>query len=318
MLPVPGRLLFPRGGTYPHINHPKGNPMKKTFLRIALLSLSWGFLFTACTKDDQPVQPQEPQTEEIAVSDNTTGLSESDEVVAIVEDALNRGGAAMRVSAEQETYQSAYGAVITVQKNGDGTGNITIDFGAGTTGRDGRTRKGNIFIAYSGSYRAHNSRQVITFGNYYVNDHRVEGQKTLLTTIDNSNGSYPVFVTNIKVESGKITWKDGKTTEWSGDRIRKYDYKNTLADPNDDLVTITGTAVGKSRNGIGFTAATTAPLVIKMSCAVSQQSWLPLEGVLEVTPEAGAKRTVNYGSGTCDQTFTVSANGRSWDITLRQ
>jgi len=292
--------------------------MKKTFLRIALLSLPWGFLFTACTKDDQDVQPQEPQTEEIAVNDNTTGLSESDEVVAIVEDALDRGGAAMRVSAEQETYVSAYGATITVQKNGDGTGNITVDFGAGTTGRDGRTRKGKIFIAYTGSYRTHNSRQVVTFGNYYVNDNQVEGQKTLLTTIDNSTGSYPIFVSQIEVASGKITWKDGKTTEWSGERTRKYDYKNTLTDFNDDVVTITGTAVGKGRNGIGFTAATTAPLVVKISCALSQKSWLPLAGVLEVTPEAGTRRTVSYGSGDCDRTFSVTANGRTWNITLRQ
>jgi hypothetical protein len=290
--------------------------MKKTFLRIALLTLSWGFLFTACdNKDEQEVQPQ---TEEVAVGDNASGLNESDEVVAISEDALNRGGAAMRVSAEQETYESAYGAIITVQKNGDGTGNITIDFGTGTTGRDGRTRKGKILIAYTGGYRAHNSQQVVTFDNYYVNDHKVEGKKTLITTLDNSNGTYPIFVTRINVENGKITWKDGKTTEWSGERTRKYDYKNTLADPNDDLLTITGSSVGKSRNGIAFTAATVAPLVVKMSCAISQKSWLPLEGALEVTPEAGAKRTVNYGSGTCDQTFTVSVNGKSWDITLRQ
>jgi hypothetical protein len=290
--------------------------MKKTFLRIAVLGLAGGFLFTACTKEEDGVQPQ-TQTEEVAVGDNATGLSESDEVVAIAEDAMNRGGAAMRVSAEQETYESAYGALITVQKNGDGTGNITIDFGTGTAGRDGRTRKGKIFIAYAGNYRTHNSRQVVTFGNYYVNDHQVEGQKTLVTTLDNSNGAYPVFVTNIKVESGKITWKDGKTTEWSGERTRKYDYKNTLLDPNDDLVTITGTTVGKSRNGVGFTAATTAPLVVKIACALSQKSWLPQEGALEITPEAGAKRTVSYGSGTCDQTITVSANGKSWDITLR-
>jgi hypothetical protein len=290
--------------------------MRKPFLRIALLVLPWSFLFTACTKDEQDVQPQ-TQTEEVAVGDNATGLNESDEVVAIAEDAMSRGGAAMRVSTEQETYESAYGALITVQKNGDGTGNITIDFGTGTTGRYGRTRKGKVLIAYAGNYRAHNSQQVITFDNYHVNDNKVEGKKTLVTTLDNSSTPYPVFVTNIKVESGKITWKDGKTTEWSGDRTRKYDYKNTL-DPNDDLVTITGTTVGKSRNGIGFTAATTAPLVVRISCALSQKSWLPQEGALEVTPEAGAKRTVNYGSGTCDQTFTVSVNGKSWDISLRQ
>jgi hypothetical protein len=158
---------------------------------------------------------------------------------------------------------------------------------------------------------------VVTFGNYFVNDHQVEGQKTLVTTVDNSNGSYPVFVTNIKVASGKITWKDGKTTEWSGERTRKYDYKNTPADFNDDLVIITGTTVGKSRNGVGFTAATTAPLVVKVGCALSQKSWLPQEGALEITPEAGTKRTVSYGSGACDQAVTVTANGKSWDITLR-
>ncbi len=297
-------------------NFPNSTKMKKKFLKITLLTLSWGFLFTGCSKDDNTVQPQ-TQPEEVAVGDNATSLRESDEVVTIVEDAMNRSSAAMRVSAEQETFKNEYGAIIIITRNGDGTGNITIDFGTGVIGKDGRTRKGKILVAYTGVYRTNYSRQVITFDNYYVNDNKVEGQKTLLTTTDFSNLLYVVYVTNIKVESGKITRKDGKTTEWSGERVRKYDYKNTPFDLKDDEVTITGTAVGKSWDGISFTAVTTSPLVIRLSCAASQQSWVPLKGVLEVTPQAGAKRIVDYGSGNCDRTFKVTVNDRSWDITPR-
>ncbi len=284
---------------------------------MAVIALSLGFIFTACNKEEKEVAPKEAQQEEVAVEDNASGLSESDEIVAIADDAMNRGGAGMRIAAGHETYESAYGATITVTKNANSTGTITIDFGAGVTGSDGRTRKGKILVDYSGQYHTSNSRQVITFSNYYVNEHKIEGKKTLLTATDLSGSSYPIFVTLIQVEGGKITWKDGKITEWSGERTRRYDYKNTLLDLNDDVLTITGTITGKSRDGVGFTATTTSPLVLSISCAISQKSWLPLQGMLEVTPQAGSKRTVNYGSGNCDRTFTVSVNNKSWDITAR-
>ncbi len=284
---------------------------------MAVIALSSGFIFTACNKEAKEVTPKEAQPEEVAVEDNASGLSESDEIVAIADDAMNRGGSSMRVAAGQETYESTYGATVTVNQNGDGTGTVTIDFGNGVTGRDGRTRKGKMLVGYSGQYRTNNSRQVITLDNYYVNEHKVEGKKTLLTTTDLNNSSYPVFVTLIQVESCKIIWRDGKTTEWNGERTRRYDYKNTLLDLNDDELTITGTITGKSRDGIDFTAATTSPLVMSVSCAIAQKSWLPLQGMLEVTPQAGSKRTVNYGSGNCDRTYTVSVNNKSWDISAR-
>jgi hypothetical protein len=151
-----------------------------------------------------------------------------------------------------------------------------------------------------------------------VNDHQVEGQKTLLTTIDNSNGSYPSLRHQIKVESGKITWKDGKTTEWSGERTSKYDYKNTLTDLNDDWVTITGTHVGKRPQRHRLHGRDHGSPGGKVSCAVSQKSWLPLDGVLEVTPEASTQADRQLRQRHLRPNLSVSANGRSWDITLRQ
>lgn len=185
---------------------------------MSVVALTLGFAFTACNKNEEKnVQP-----EEVAVADNNTGLNESDDVIAIAEEAMDRSGANMRVSAEKETFESTYGTIITLTKNGDGTGNIVIDFGSDATGPDNRVRKGKVLIAYSGRYRTHNSQQVITFDNYFVNDNKVEGKKTLLTTIDNSSTAYPLFFTSIKVEGGKITWRDGKVTEWVSDRVRKY------------------------------------------------------------------------------------------------
>ncbi len=287
--------------------------MKKTILRMSVVALTLGFAFTACNQNEE----KSAQPDEVAVTDNTSGLGESDDVIAVAEDAMDRGGASMRVSAEKEVFESTYGATVTITRNGDGTGSIVIDFGAGLTSRDGRSRKGKILVDYSGRHRTNNSQQIITFDNYFVENNKVEGKKTLFTTTDYSSTSYPVFFTSIKVEGGKITWRDGKITEWASDRVRKYDYKNTLTDLGDDEVTITGTASGKSRDGRTFTAAVASPLVLTVSCAVSQKSWLPVKGVLEVTPQNDLKRTVNYGNGNCERTVTISVNDRSWEIMVR-
>lgn len=285
--------------------------MKKTLLSTTLVVLSFTCLLTSCDRDDdKTVLP-----EEAATMDNHMGMGESDDIVSIVEDFMGTNSANMRVSHETQTVAGPCGSTAEITKNADGSGgNIVIDFGVGTT-CEGRTRKGKIMIDYTGTYRSGNSTQLITFDNYYVNDNKIEGRKTLTSTVQGS-GNTVTFVTHIKAEGFIITFQDGKTIQWSSERVRTYDPKGTITD-SDDEVSISGTATGINRRGIAYAAVIITPLLLKCSC-VASSGWIPVSGVLTVTPsDDQTERIVNYGTGDCDRIISITANGNSRTVTVR-
>jgi hypothetical protein len=117
--------------------------------------LAYGLVLGACKKEDE-----KPNATDTAVEDNSTSLAESDDILAITESVMTTNMANMRLSAEEETTSNHCEAVVTVDKTAK---KITIDFGTGKTCDDGRTRKGKIYIDYTGKYRVAG-----TFTNHYI------------------------------------------------------------------------------------------------------------------------------------------------------
>ena len=77
---------------------------------------------------------------------------------------------------------------------------------------------------------------------------------------------------------------------------------STKLDASDDIFSISGNSVGKNREGRNFTTSITNALIKKTNC-----KWIS-SGTLKLTPDGFATRTVDFGSGACDDdaTFTVS------------
>ena len=191
---------------------------------------------------------------------------------------------------------------------------ITIDFGDGVIGLDGKTRSGVITVVATGPYTEAGSTFTTTLDGYHVDDYHVQGTKIVTNNGHNDSGNlnYDIVVTD-----GSITNSDGYTTTWISERNREWiggQETNWLTDGLDgildDTYSITGAASGVTAGDRFFNFIITDPLIVSLNC-----HWIK-QGVIELSPEGLNVRTLNYGDGECDNQATLSINGNTYDITL--
>jgi hypothetical protein len=207
-----------------------------------------------------------------------------------------------------KTTATTIGGCATVTRT---PGKIVVDFG--TTDcvcHDGRKRKGQIIITYTGAYADVGSVHTITFNNYYQNDNKITGTKTVTNVGPNSLGQ-PVF--NISVTGSVTLQSTGGTisTEWTRTRTWIAGY-NTPTDMTDDVYQITGSGSITRANGKVITETITVPLVVAYSC-----HWIEA-GSITFSVATGQSRTLNYGdTPVCDDIATITlGNGTVKTITL--
>lgn len=183
---------------------------------------------------------------------------------------------------------------------------ITVDYGTSNCDcNDGKTRRGKIVTTFTGQYIAQGTVITHTPVDYYVNDIRIDGTKTVTNMGLNSSG-HPYF--NVQI-NGTATQTNGEVLTYASTRVRTWVQGfNTLTNRFDDQYEISGTATGTFSSGGGYTAQTTSPLHINIGCG------FPVSGTLELTPQNKPVRVVDYGQGTCDYTFTVTVNGHVYTI----
>jgi len=187
---------------------------------------------------------------------------------------------------------------------------VTIDFGsAGCEGPFGNIRKGKIIINISNRYLKQGSVRIVTFEDFYVNDFKVEGTKTIINEGRNDDG---FIYFNVELTGGKITTPAGKqiTHEFSktwtwieGDQTPRWRW--------DDKYLIEGHASGINRFGISYTRTITTPLLVAPSCR-----WV-MSGIAEIQPEDRPLITLNFGNGECDNVGTITVDGETKEIKLR-
>jgi hypothetical protein len=187
---------------------------------------------------------------------------------------------------------------------------ITVDFGAtNCMCADGKNRRGKIVIYYTGRYKEAGSVHTITFDNYFVNDNKVEGTKTVTNMGMNTSGNYYYTISIV----GSIIKADGSgTISWNSSRVRTWIAGYSTSTRGDDKYSITGNAAGTTANGDAFTANISDALTIDLSCTHKITA-----GSIIFNKIGGIDRTINFGSGVCDNTFTISAAGRTRTLTFR-
>jgi len=184
---------------------------------------------------------------------------------------------------------------------------ITVDFG--TTNclcSDNRTRRGKIFITYTGKYRDSGTVINITFENYFVHDNQVMGQKTITNKGKNTNGNlnYDIAV------DGKIKKVGGDSVIWVSNRNREWIEGSATPTWWDDVYLITGDATGVSAAGINFDIDITKALRKEVGYKFI------VSGTLEIQPVGKFKRILDFGDGTRDNKATVTINNKTYDILL--
>lgn len=249
-------------------------------------------------------------------SDNSIAENAFDDVFKTVNETAEDEGSAKGLN----VYTFGNCATVTVTPDWPDTTfpkAVVIDFGTtNCTGTDGRLRRGKIEYTISDRYRNPGCVITVTPVDFYVNDYKLEGQKTI--TNNGRNGNHNLSYT-INVIDGKVTTPDLDVISWESTRNREWiegesttfitDGINGILD---DVYSITGNASGINREGKSFTVTITEALIVKLNCR-----WIT-EGKLEIVPEGLATRTIDYGDGNCDNEATVTIKNKTYNFTLLQ
>lgn len=192
---------------------------------------------------------------------------------------------------------------------------FTIDFGnTNCLCNDVNYRRGKIIVTYQGFYRDSGSTHTISFDNYYVNNNKIEGSKTVTNKGRNSNGnlSYDIVV------NGTITWDAAYfgsvcSSSYTANRTREWSEGESTLLWTDDVYLISGTQSGVTHTGATYTAATVSPL--KKEIGYRHIT----DGTLAFTPQGKFTRYINYGypNGDWDNLAQVTINGYTYVIQLR-
>lgn len=262
-----------------------------------MLLLGSTLAFTACQKEEDVQESIDVESAEAnAIADlEMASVDEFVEDVISAEPQLNG-----RVAAPESLPDCA-----TRTYNSD-TRTVTIDFG--TTNclcRDGKSRRGKIVSKFEGRPHQEGSKVITTLVDYYVNDMRITGTRTV-TYVSRNKKNVVVLDASIATPGGTITWRAERVIE----RIAGGDTPQMT----DDIYLLNSRAAGVNRRGVAYTSVTEQPLkrVLAVGCARHFVS-----GIILIKNENGHTLKLNYdptGGEPCDNIAEVTLNGRRTKI----
>ncbi len=183
---------------------------------------------------------------------------------------------------------------------------VTIDYGTGCD-EGGKIKKGKIIAVFSGRFKQTGSTINISFDNFYINGDKIEGTKSAVNNGPNAAGNYTFTLTinhsRIHATGGTSTLTAVKTITW---------IENSTTSPTDDEFRMSGSASATDSKGRTFSETTLVPLVKKVACNFI------VSGKLQLEITGRPQIILDFGTGDCDNKATLSANGKTKEITLRK
>lgn len=190
-------------------------------------------------------------------------------------------------------------ATITVSPNDSSfPKTITIDFGNGCLGRDGKYRSGAIIIHLTAPLRRPGSVLTITFREYFVNRVHLEGTKIISNLSDP-----PVHKWSVQVVGGKVTFPTGRGYSYEGLKFKKQVEGADTRIVRDDVYKIEGRSKTVFNNGTTVTINTEDALVKKVACP-----WIS-DGTLKIkVNDRVFFLDYGYPNGDCDNKALLTWN----------
>jgi len=195
---------------------------------------------------------------------------------------------------------------------------LTIDFGTSPClCKDNRYRQGQIISSYTGKYRDSGTIISTTFNNFYVGVNntamnQITGTKTVTNNGHNAAGNLNwTIVAALNVlkanNGGTVIFNETRNREMIAGESTPFIF-------SDDKFQVTGSANGTTARGDNYTAQvlTGHELIRDMSCPKHFT-----QGQVDITVGTKPTMTLDYGSGTCDNSATVTRNGKTKTITLK-
>jgi len=181
---------------------------------------------------------------------------------------------------------------------------ITINFGDGCQGPNGRVRSGKIIMTYTGFRFLPGTIITTTLEDFAIDGRLIEGTRTV-ENVSESLVANPKF--HITLSDGKITFLDGTEATREVDRLRIW--VRTSNPINDEYhILESSTANGLNRQGVNYEVTVLETLVYKRNCREDRR-FLPVSGVKEIN-KGEDSLTIDFGDGECDNIITITFNGR--------
>lgn len=176
---------------------------------------------------------------------------------------------------------------------------VTIDFGTGCLGRDGKYRKGKIVSIYTNPMSVPGAKVSTTFIGYFVDSFHIEG-----THITENTSTTNMQGWKIVVIDGKITnTNNGRWRKWNSTKnVLQIEGNGTPRFPMDDVYKITGSARGSNSGGHIWASLVIEPLIKKFTCP-----WI-VKGTVKLVRD-GREALLDYGNGVCDNIAIIYING---------
>lgn len=204
------------------------------------------------------------------------------------------------------------GIIVTVEPDPSSTaelpiGVLTIDFGtSGCSDLKGNIRKGKLIFTYHGKRFMPESTVITTTENYFINGVKLEGTRTL-TNQSTSTSDAPRF--NVVLANGKATFADGLTATRQSNITWQWNRAENRMEDNLQIES-TSTASGTTRGGREYSVMLLEDVIYKRHCGIA------VDGIKKYTIDGEKEITIDFGDGTCDQTFTVTKDGVTRTISL--
>lgn len=229
----------------------------------------------------------------------------SDDVLQIIESQSNDVAAsAGRTNSNSGGYLTNCATVNTVVDGNSRT--RTVDFGStNCTLANGNLVRGKIIITFTNDFDALTRTINYSFENFYHNDRRVEGSRTVVKTIL-QNGS-PQATINLNMT---VTYANGSVFTRIGERVREFTDGYTTTVLTDNVFSITGNWKTTLPSGTLHTTTITKPLIAKWACPNI------VSGTISIV-RTGNPWILDYGNGDCDNKATLTINGETQNFILR-
>lgn len=295
--------LIPFRCILPSVNENQNTMKRKNVLLLMTAFLAIGLMFSGCKKDKSLVsEDQTTPANDFALIENIF-----DDVNAIADEAA-MGNTGLLKSTDDSSYGIMSPCATVTRDTTVFPRTITIDFG--TTNclcHDGNYRRGKIMVSHTDRYFVPGSVKTITFDNYFENDNQVLGTKT----ITNNGRNEANNLSWTKVVDGTIIFATGETKHWTANSTREWIEGDGSLIRIDDVFLLTGLSTITRISGETFTHTILTPLRKEMSCHNI------VSGIVEITSPEKPTRTLDYGTGECDNLATVTVNGETHTIILR-
>ncbi len=275
----------------------------KTCKKTLILASFFGFalLLNSCDKEDETQAVADFSAEDAALAAKADTAIEG--TLTIMENGYVENEGSTRGQNMISLFPGC--TTITINPNGDGTGTIILDFGAGCTLNNGATVSGKIHLNYEAII---NDSRIInySFENYFYNSNGITGGGEILREFSNTNG-FPASTVN---EILHVTFPNSTTTATrNGLRIAEWVEGVGSGTWIDNVYHITGNWDTTFSNGFERSGLVTETLVRRLNCPYI------VSGMLEVAQD-GLTGLLDFGNGDCDAQAVFTFNGVDYTVFL--